>query len=170
MGLATSKLNSTIISIENRQNNLTVKTSDKPYQADIIINTLPPRLAIKNINYRPELPRDLVQKLSTIPTWMGASAKYTIEFETPFWRDQGLNGFGFSHVGPLGEIHDTCVEGKAALFGFFHAQTKEKCPEAVKAQMIRLFGEDAKQIKNIHITDWTQEQYSSVSEDHKPKV
>ena len=30
-----------------------------------------------------------------------------------------------------------------------------------------MFGEDAEQIKNIYVTDWTQEQYSSVTADHR---
>ena len=34
--------------------------------------------------------------------------------------------------------------------------------------MKRLFGDDAKQITDIYITDWTQEVYTSIAEDHKP--
>jgi len=165
--LDTIKLNSPVLEIENQENRLLVKTENTTYEADLVINTLPPRLAVETINYLPKLPTDLIQKLSSIPTWMGNAAKCTIEFETPFWRAQGLSGFAFSHVGPLGEIHDACTEDKAALFGFFHVQAKDKSEEAVREQMIRLFGDDAKQIKNIYIIDWTKEVYSSVVNDHK---
>ena len=166
--LDTIKLSSPVFSIEKDENSLLVNTNDNVYKADFVINTLPPRLAVSAIDYTPELPKKLIESLSNIPTWMGNAAKCTIEFETPFWRQQGLSGFAFSHVGPLSEIHDACTEEKAALFGFFHAQAKDKSEEAVKAQMVRLFGEDAKQIKNIYITDWTQEQYSSDKADHRP--
>jgi len=166
--LDTIKLNSPVLTVEEDENTLLVQTDKQEYKADIVINTLPPRLAIGSIDYSPKLPTELVDQLSKIPTWMGASAKCTIEFETPFWKEQGLSGFCFSHVGPLGEIHDACTDNKAALFGFFHAQAKDKSEEAVKVQMFRLFGDDAKQIKNIYITDWTQERYSSVSADHRP--
>ncbi len=166
--LDTIKLNSPVIAIEKDEKTITVKTKEKSYQADIVINTLPPRLAVESITYTPSLANNIVQKLSDIPTWMGASAKCVIEFETPFWREQGLSGFGFSHVGPLGELHDACTHDKAALFGFFHAQAKEKSEAAVKEQMVRLFGEDAKLVKKIYITDWTKEKYSSVAADHKP--
>ena len=162
------KLNSPVLSIEEKKNSLLLKTNDKVYEADFIINTLPPRLAIESIGYTPVLPKEIIENLSRIPTWMGNSAKCTIEFETPFWREQGLSGFAFSHIGPLGEIHGACTEDKAALFGFFHTQAKDKTEEAVREQMVRLFGEDAKQIKNIYITDWTQETYSSVATDHRP--
>ena len=96
--LDTIKLNSAVITIENEKSELFVKTTNKIYKADIVINTLPPRLAVKSIVYRPALPKDLVQKLSAVSTWMGVSVKCTIEFETPFWRHQGLSGFGFSQA------------------------------------------------------------------------
>ena len=165
--LDTIKLNSPVISIENHTETVLVSTAKKSYKADLVINTLPPRLAISSLDYTPQLPDKVVDMLMRIPTWMGNSAKCTIEFETAFWRGQGLSGFCFSHVGPLGEIHDACTDEKAALFGFFHAQVKDKSEEAVKEQMERLFGDYAKQIKHIYITDWTQESYSSVKEDHK---
>ncbi|MGB5964374.1 MAG: FAD-dependent oxidoreductase [Sulfurimonadaceae bacterium] len=166
--LNTIKLSNAVIAVENRDNSLLVKTADTLYEADIVLNTLPPRLALESITYEPELPTVLTTQLASIPTWMGSSAKCTIEFETPFWREKGLSGFAFSHVGPLGELHDACTEDKAALFGFFHSQAHDKSEEAVKAQMIRLFGDDAKQIKNIYITDWTKELFTSVKADHRP--
>lgn len=164
--LNTIKLSSPVISIEKAVDHLLVRTDNHAYEADLILNTLPPRLAIESIKYTPELPTELIQKLSSFPTWMGNSAKCTIEFETPFWRKKGLSGFGFSHIGPLGEIHDACTEEKAALFGFFNALAPDKSPEAVRVQMQRLFGDDVKQIKNIYITDWTKEPYCSVPSDH----
>ena len=62
--------------------------------------------------------------MQNIPTWMGYSAKCVVEFETAFWKEEGLSGFAFSHLGPLGEIHDACTEETAAIFGFLHSQAK----------------------------------------------
>ncbi|MDA3945665.1 MAG: FAD-dependent oxidoreductase [Helicobacteraceae bacterium] len=166
--LNTIKLNSPVSAIEQQGDHLLVKTESHHYKADIVLNTLPPRLAVETIKYSPELPIECTQTLSNIPTWMGNSAKCTIEFERPFWREKGLSGFAFSHVGPLGEIHDACTDKKAALFGFFNALAPDKSPEAVRVQMQRLFGDDAKQIKNIYITDWTKEPFTSVMADHRP--
>ncbi len=161
-------LNSPVTGIEKSESGLRVKTGRHTYQADIVLNTLPPRLALNSIQYSPELPIECRQILSNIPTWMGNSAKCTIEFERAFWRENGLSGFAFSHVGPLGELHDACTEEKAALFGFFHANANDKSEKAVREQMYRLFGDDAKQIKNIYITDWTKEPFTSVIADHRP--
>lgn len=161
-------LNSPVTGIEKSTDHLLVHTKETAYKADIVLNTLPPRLAAASLEYRPELPANIIKTLSNIPTWMGNSAKCTVEFETPFWRGKGLSGFAFSHVGPLGEIHDACIENKAALFGFFHANANDKSEKAVREQMYRLFGDDAKQIKNIYITDWTKEPFTSVPADHRP--
>jgi len=171
--LDTIKLNSTVLSIEDHGKEdhgkkVMVITQEKHYEADLVINTLPPRLAVSSITYTPELPTDLINRLSNIPTWMGNAAKCTIVFKTPFWRQQGLSGFGFSHVGPLGEIHDACSEEKAALFGFFHAKAQDKSEAAVRAQIRRLFGNKAEEIEKIYIIDWRQEVYSSVQADHQP--
>ncbi len=161
------KLESPVTGIEALGDRLLVTTQQRTYEADIVLNTLPPRLAAKSIHYVPELSSEQHHTLSAIPTWMGNSAKCTVTFERPFWRERGLSGFAFSHVGPLGEIHDACTHESAALFGFFNAQAPDKSPEAVKAQMKNLFGEDAGLIKDIYITDWTQERYTSVDADHK---
>ncbi len=163
----TLMLRNAVTAIEDQGDTLSVLTDDRRFEADLVLNTLPPRLAAESISYRPDLDASLKARLASVPTWMGNSAKCTIEFETPFWRQQGLSGFGFSPVGPLGELHDACTPEKFALFGFFHAQSPDKSPEAVRSQMARLFGDDAKKIKKIYITDWTKERYTSVDADHK---
>ncbi len=163
----TIKLNAPVTHIEKSEDEIIVRTDRETYKADIVLNTLPPRLAAESINYLPRLPSESIRTLSEIPTWMGNAAKCTIEFETAFWRKHGLSGFAFSHVGPLGEIHDACTQDKAALFGFFNAHAPDKSPDTVRAQIQRLFGDDAKQIKNIYITDWTKERYTSVAADHR---
>ncbi|WP_345974172.1 FAD-dependent oxidoreductase [Sulfurimonas sp. HSL3-7] len=164
----TIKLNSAVIGIESGADHLLVKTENQTYQADLVINTLPPRLAMESISYSPELPTKLTQKLSAIPTWMGYAAKCTVVFEEAFWRKKGLSGFAFSPVGPLGEIHDACTQTGAALFGFFNTNAADKSEQAVRRQMRRLFGDDAQKITKIYITDWSQERYTSVISDRRP--
>jgi len=166
--LDTVKLNSAVIGIERTADHLLVKTEKRTYQADFVVNTLPPRLAMESISYTPALPAELSEKLSAIPTWMGYAAKCTIVFEEAFWRKQGLSGFAFSPVGPLGEIHDACTQTTAALFGFFHANAADRSEQAVRGQMQRLFGEDAQKITKIYITDWSREPYTAVISDRRP--
>ncbi len=171
-----TKLDSSILHLDERiemiaqrAECLAVKTSKGEYEADFIISTLPPRLAAEQIKYLPELPQSSSEKLLNISTWMGNSAKCVVEFEEAFWKDEGLSGGTFSHVGPLGEIHDACTSECAALFGFLNAKADTENIEAdVRTQMQRLFGSKASLIKKIYFIDWREEKFTSSILDKKP--
>ena len=165
--LGTIKLNSPVISLKAVDRDIAVHTKEKNYVADIVINTLPPRVAIDTIHYQPPLPTALHQKLSETPTWMGYATKCVIVFERDFWREDGLSGFCFSHVGPLSELHDASTQEQAALFGFFHTRVQHKSEAAVREQIIRLFGNKASPILNIYIVDWSQERYTTTTADKR---
>ncbi len=148
---------------------LQVKTHENIYEADFVIATLPPRLACKNMVYHPSLSDDVQNKMQKMQTWMGNSAKCVVEFKSAFWRAKGLSGFVFSNTGPLVEVHDACIEGKAALFGFVGSHTLfEYFEEDVKKQMIRIFGIETEDILNVYFVDWKKEKFTATADDAKP--
>lgn len=157
-----------IVGIVQNENSVVVQSQTKSYEAEYVISTLAPRLAAK-LDFSPSLPPDLLATLQSTQTWMGHSAKCVVEFEESFWRKEDLSGFTFSHIGPLGEIHDASTKDKAALFGFVQANgDMQTFQEDVRAQMLRLFGENGSKIKAIHLVDWRKERYSADKEDTKP--
>ena len=160
------RLSEPVQSIYTQNNTMVLETAQGDYTADLVLCTLPPRIALETITYNPPLPASLTQQLSAIPTWMGHTAKCVIEFKTPFWREMGLSGFCFSHTGPLGEIHDACTDDRPALFGFVHSGAlMDTIEKDVRSQMHRLFGEAGKEIVSIHLVDWKQERFSSAPDD-----
>ena len=163
-------MNEPVKRIQEMSNGLQVTTATRSIDAYYVLCTLPPRLAASHIEYTPPLPQDTLQSLNAVPTWMGYAQKCVITFKSAFWREKGLSGFTFSHVGPLSEIHDACTRDEAALFGFAHSNALANDFELhVKAQIGRLFGlEFVEQIINIHTVDWRKESYSSTVLDHKP--
>ncbi len=162
-------LESKVLSITQKEEKLLVETDKETYEVERVISTLPPRLAAQSIRCTPQLPETLKEKFQNIPTWMGYSAKCVIEFEEAFWKEEGLSGFAFSHLGPLGEIHDACTEETAALFGFLHAKAAlEDIETEVKKQLLRIYGEKAGKIKNIYLIDWKKEKYTSIDLDAQP--
>lgn len=109
------QFSSTVIQIVQDREGLKVFSSDRSYNTDIVINTLPPRLASK-LSYTPVLAPKIYEKLQNTPTWMGYIIKVVVSYKQAFWREEGLSGFAFSHTGPLGEIHDvTTQEDKQIL-------------------------------------------------------
>jgi monoamine oxidase len=162
-------LESKVISLTYSNNRVRVQTAHESYEADLVISTLPPRLAKQNITYSPPLPTQIQTQFENIPTWMGYAAKCVVEYPHAFWREEGLSGFAFSHVGPLGEIHDASTGDKAALFGFLHSSAKEeKTEEQIIRQLIRLYGKQGAYFSTIYFVDWKKEIYSSSRLDARP--
>ncbi len=162
-------LNEKVLSLTQSGEMIVVETTERTYEADRVISTLPPRLAVENMVFAPSLPETLYTQLQNIPTWMGYAAKCVIEYTDAFWRDEGLSGFAISHLGPLGEIHDACTHEKAALFGFVHSYAKyENFEEDVIQQLTRLYGRKASDPINFHLVDWKKEPYTSTPLDAMP--
>lgn len=172
--LASSLHNSTIrlaepvIALNGHNATMEIKTVKGRFEADLVLCTLPPRVAAETLCFDPPLPPSLLRQLSSIPTWMGHAAKCVIEFQTPFWRDIGLSGFCFSPLGPLGEMHDACTDERAALFGFVRSDASMETFESdLRAQIERIFGESATPILSIRLVDWRRERFSSTPADQK---
>jgi len=158
------KLHHQVVSIQQKEKALHVKTNQGEFRADKVICTLPPRLANSLIEYEPKLEQTTKEALQNIPTWMGYATKCVIEYETAFWREEGLSGFAFSHLGPMSEIHDATTLNHAALFGFLRVRAKPN-KKAIDKQLKRLFGEAGISYTNMYIQDWTEEVFSSSKED-----
>lgn len=163
------KINEKVISLIEKEGRVVVKTECDSYEADKIISTLPPRLALETIKYDPPLDPAVQAKFTNIPTWMGYSCKCVIEYKEAFWREEGLNGFCISHLGPLGEIHDACTTERSALFGFVHSRASyENMKKNIIDQLTRLYGEKASKPLNIYVVDWKKESYTSTVLDSLP--
>lgn len=139
---------------------------DEIIQAQKIIIATPPRIALKTINWKFELPRELSNGLDMMPTWMAPHAKVSVVYEKAFWRDQGLSGRIASRAGPIVEGHDHCsADGSiAALWGFIgwpHEMRTEMGTEALKLEVLqqlkRCFGKDSPDPISITIEDWSQD-------------
>ena len=166
---ASVKINEKVISLIEKEGSVVVKTEHDRYEADKVISTLPPRLALETIKYDPLLDSEVKAQFRNIPTWMGYAAKCVIEYPEAFWREEGLSGFCISHLGPLGEIHDACTKERAALFGFVHSRASyENMKENITDQLTRLYGEKASKPLNIYVIDWRKEIYTSTALDSQP--
>jgi len=162
-------LNEKVLSLEEVAGQIEVKSKNKIYKVDKVISTLPPRLAADSLSYTPDLPSSVCRQLQSIPTWMGYAAKCVVEYPHAFWKEEGQSGFTFSHLGPLGEIHDACTAEKNALFGFVHSYAEYKnLKENIVDQMVRLYGKQASVPLNIILVDWKEESYTSTPLDAQP--
>ncbi|MGY8857782.1 MAG: flavin monoamine oxidase family protein [Pseudomonadales bacterium] len=143
------------------------------FRAQHVLLALPPRLVEGRIAFQPALPQDLSEQWRETATWMAPHAKYVAVYEPPFWRDAGLSGAARSVIGPLTEIHDASIlKGDGALFGFFGvpAQVRQSVSDTVlkehcRAQLVRLFGEQASTPKAEYLRDWATDPLTAMPAD-----
>jgi len=135
------------------------------YLADKLIVAAPPRVIIDTLNLPDEGLQTLLVKLSGLPTWMAAQAKFIATYKQAFWREQGLSGQAFSRQGPMVEIHDSSAAENDgfALFGFIGVPAsyrqqilQEDLKQACLAQLAKIFGDNALNIEQCYLTDWAK--------------
>lgn len=162
-------LNHEVTKCSKRDGDLVKVHTDKAdFEADCVLNTLPPRVAA-SLQYTPSLREDVLRTLHHTPTWMGYIIKAVVVYQTPFWREAGLSGFVFSHKGPLSEIHDASTSKEGALFGFASAKNAQHVTkEAVIVQLTDIFSQQAQNYLKIYIQNWNDERYSATAQDIAP--
>lgn len=141
------KLNTKVEAITNIGNALEVKSSNgQKIQADKVIICVPPQLVDSQIQFSPELPNSVTKVLPTVHTWMAGSIKFVLEYDNPFWRNNGYSGMLFSHSGIVSEMHDhtNAEENKFGFTGFLNggaiSYSQEVRKEFVIRQLTELLG------------------------------
>ena len=139
-----------------------------------LVLALPPRI-VSRITFSPALSRETHNAMSGVVTWMAGQAKAVAIYDRPFWRDAGLSGDAMSRRGPMVEIHDAspAKDGPYALFGFIGVppqarRDESSLREAIRDQLIRIFGTDAAEPRSLLIKDWALDRFTSTEEDQQP--
>lgn len=130
-----------------------------------VVLALPPALAVSQIEFAPALPDRLAGLAALTPVWMGSTVKVVAHFDHAFWRNEGLAGSAVSHIGPMRELHDMSgPDGQpAAIFGFVPNNSPSPAPteEAIRHQLVEMFGPAAADPIQIIIADWRSEAATS---------
>lgn len=143
-------LNSQVSSIIESGNKLLIEIADgRKFHSEKVIICIPPQLASSKIKFIPQLPDSLRDILPGVQTWMAGALKFTLEYEEPFWRNQGYSGMLYSHAGIIIEMYDhtNYEENKYGFTGFLNggaaSYSKEVRQEFVLKQLGELLGEKA---------------------------
>lgn len=134
-----------VLSINFKEEHTQIETNKGSFETTLVINTLPPHLAINGISYSPELDSSIKSLASQTHTWMGESIKVGFLSPTPFWKERGIGTF-YSQRGPITEMYDHSNSSGFAMKGFMHDQfiqipSKER-EKLVRNQLSHVFGQD----------------------------
>ncbi len=165
-------LNSKIQKLKLEQDYIEVELENgETLKAKHIILALPPRVALQQIEFSPNLPDGRVKSLNKVATWMAGHAKAVVVYKVPFWRNAGLSGDVFSQRGPLSEIHDASSSDTFSLFGFLGTPPRERSADKalvdknITEQLTRIFGEAASSPTEIFYKNWTADPLTATSLD-----
>ncbi len=157
-------LNTKVACIKELNDEVQLITTDgKALNADIVILCIPPQLIASQIEFTPELPAPISNLLPTVQTWMSGSIKFVLEYEKPFWRNNGYSGMLYSHAGIVTEMYDHAnfEETKFGFTGFLNsgasAYSKQVREELVLKQLSEILGDEI--LSPITYADkvWTDE-------------
>jgi len=132
-----------------------------------VVVAVPPPLVL-DIDWDPQLPTDRRQLLRHMD--MGQLMKCDAVYETPFWREDGLNGFGINDSGAARAVFDNSPPSgtPGVLLAFVGGSTwREQGPrrrrerrEAVLRGLADMFGERALRPVEYTESDWTKERWT----------
>jgi len=144
-----------------------VDTATGNYEGRRVILALPPTL-VPSLQFHPQLPQAkaaLHKRLN-----MGSAIKFWVAYDTPFWREQGLNGLILRDDTPATPVMDVSPPDQplGVLAGFFdgnHALVHGDLDSGARRDIVvnmlaEHFGERARDELEYVDIDWTAEDYS----------
>jgi monoamine oxidase len=160
-------LKAPVTKIVQRGNGVTVHTARGAVRASRVIVAAPPPMVL-DIEWFPQLPRRRRHLLRSLD--MGQLMKCDAVYSTPFWREDGLNGFGISDAGATRAVFDNTPPdgGPGVLLAFVGGSTwreygllsKARRRQAVLEGFAAMFGDEALRPVDYIETDWTKQRWT----------
>ncbi|WP_372697463.1 flavin monoamine oxidase family protein [Arthrobacter sp. JSM 101049] len=143
-------LENPVLRLQWHDDGVTAHGATVTVKAKKAILAVPPNL-YSRISYEPPMPRR--QHVTHQHQSMGLVIKVHAVYPTPFWRDKGLSGTGFSPSRNVQEVYDNTLDGdsRGTLVGFvsdekadaLYALGDEARREAILSDLAAFLGEEA---------------------------
>ena len=164
-------LNTRVTNISDRGDSISVTdTLGNHFLCKRVIAAVPPQVLIDTLSFSPALPQHLQQVMQQTQTWMSGSAKFSVEYKRPCWKEQGFSGSVYSQSGLATEIYDhtNFEKTKFALKGFLNGSAShysfEERREKVLSKLTDYFGKDAQDYVSYNDKIWNDRYIQSSTE------
>lgn len=144
----------------------TVETEQNQFEADYLILTIPLQLIADTIEFEPGLPQSFQNLLSNTHTWMSDSIKFSVAFNSDFWKNDRYIGTLMSPQQIVQEMYDHSDKDREqnALVGFLNAGyselSEENRKERLSNQLRDTFNQKAFDIKAYADVNWRNEAFT----------
>ncbi|SDG87570.1 flavin monoamine oxidase family protein [Psychroflexus sediminis] len=143
-----------------------IRTENRQFKADYLVISIPPQLITDSIRFEPGLSEHSHVLLSKTHTWMSDSIKFSVAFDSDFWKKDGFTGTLMSPQQIIQEMYDHSDVRTAqhALVGFLNSSyselTKEERKQRVLKQLGTLFLNDDVQNEAYADVNWREEKFT----------
>ena len=157
------QLRQKVTHINATETSIKVITKSATFTGDLVISTIPPQLLVNSVAFASKLDTNFMQIANNTHTWMKDAIKFAVVYPTPFWKEKGLSGVGFSNVGPFTEMYDhsSFENNHFALMGFLNPSLNDKSKsyreEKIREQLFKFFGEEGKKYLSYEEKVWSTE-------------
>ena len=162
------RLGQPVAAISQDDSGVSVTTRDgSRFEGSRVVVTVPPTLAGR-LRYDPLLPARRDQLTQKLP--QGSVIKAHVVYDSPFWREEGLNGQAGSDRGPFKVVFDNSPPGydRGILSGFLEggaarhwsARPAAERQAAIGESLVRYFGPRAASPVEYVERDWTIEEFT----------
>ncbi len=161
------RLNAVVRTISQDEYGVLVAFEGGEVTGSRVIVTLPPTLAGR-VRYLPPLPARRDGLTQQVPA--GHVIKVQVAYETPFWREAGLNGFALSLEDEFNVVLDNSPHDGSCgvLVGFFegaHARSAGQLKPDERRQLVvdtlvKFFGPQAAEPFDYLEKDWAEEEFT----------
>ena len=157
------QLRQKVTQIDATETSIKVVTKSSTFTGDVVISAIPPQLLVNSVAFVSKLDTNFIQIANNTHTWMKDAIKFAVVYKTPFWKEKGLSGVGFSNVGPFTEMYDhsNFENNHFALMGFLNRSLTNKSKsyreEKIREQLFKFFGEEGKNYLSYEEKVWKNE-------------
>jgi monoamine oxidase len=161
-------LNAEIIQIEEQKDCIKITDNlQNNFYCKKLVVAIPPNIIKNSLKFIPEMPENVNDIIQKTQTWMSGSTKFSVEYETPFWKKIGFSGSVYSQCGFATEIYDhsNFEKTRFALKGFLnssaqHFTIKERKEKVIK-QLEHYFGDKSIQFLSYQDKIWNNKYIQS---------
>ncbi len=164
-----------VISVIDLGNHLKIICENgNEYLCKMLVFAVPPKVINSRVKFHPELPTSLTKMMSQVQTWMSGSIKFSVEYASPFWRNNGFSGSVYSQSGFAPEIYDhtNFEKSKFAIKGFLNGSAVnfnyEERQQKVIAQLVKYWGEEANNFISYNDKIWDDKFIKSTNDGFLP--
>lgn len=155
-----------ILSSVKFENHFKLHTSNRLFEADYVVMSIPLQLISDTIQFEPNLTKTSRALFSNTHTWMSDSIKFSVAFDSDFWKTNQYMGTLMSPQQIIQEMYDhsDIENSQSALVGFLNSNYSKFTSQQRQSQVLnyleKIFSRNTFQSLAYADINWRDEKFT----------